>query len=454
MIEFKNFEYKKEYKELIETFIPDAGNRGLVLIFEKTDENISLSTGDYFNKLTLDEYFFIESSNIKRGLYNLLKTYTGKDLKWGMLVGVNPLKLFTKLIEGYGIEEATSILKNGYYLSEEKIELGFSILKFQNPIRKTLYGKNSIYIDIPFCPSRCSYCSYSTYKIDDNLINDYLKVLSYEIEEVSKRIKFILQSIYIGGGTPSSIGARNLNKLLNVVKENFKNPEELTVEIGRPDTINREILEVLKSQKVDRISINPQSMKDETIKALGRNHSASDIVDSFNLAREYGFNNINMDLIIGLPGETGEDFFNTLEIIKKLKPESVSIHALALKKGSELTQSGYYDDSIEEFQKIRDDFIVNEGYIPYYLYRQKNMYLNIENIGYSKPGKESLYNIAMMEDIQNILGLGLGSTTKVIKDDKILRHMNYRRLKDYVENIEKNIEDKLKLFGGSLDEII
>ena len=454
MIEFRNIQYNKEYKELIETFIPDSGNKGLVLIFEKNDNILSLTVGNYVNKLKIDEYFTEETSNIKRGIYNLLKIYTGQDLKWGMLVGVNPLKLFTKLIDKYGIQKSNLILKEGYFLSDEKIKLGLSILENQNPIRKILTGKNSIYIDVPFCPSRCSYCSYSIYKVDFDLINNYLNTLSYEIKTVSKYCNFIPQSIYIGGGTPSSIGAKNLSILLNIVKENFKKPEEFTVEIGRPDTINAEILDVLELYGVDRISINPQTMKDETLKKLCRNHSSRDVLDSFNLARRYGFNNINMDLIIGLPDETSLDFFNTLEIIKELSPESISIHALSLKKGSELTQSGYFGNGIEEFQKIRDDFIENQDYIPYYLYRQKNIFLNIENIGYSKLGKESLYNVAMMEDMQNILGLGLGSTTKVINGDKIFRHMNYRRLKDYLENIDKNIEDKLKIFGGNIDEII
>lgn len=448
MIEFKNINYKKEYKELIETFIPDLGNRGLILVLEKIKNCLEISLGGYEDKLEIDDYFSAESSNIKRAIYKLLSTYTKDELEWGMLVGVNPLKLFNKLENEFGREESFNILKRGYFLSDNKIKLGYSILDNQKLIRRDLINKKSIYIDIPFCPTRCSYCSYATYKTENDLIEKYLDTLIYEIEKTSNVVEINPQNIYIGGGTPSSIGSKNLDKLLGYLAKKISKPEEFTVEIGRPDTIDKQILEVLKKYEVDRISINPQTMKDETLKVLGRNHSSENINEAFYLAREMGFNNINTDLIIGLPGETPKDFFDTLEKIKRLNPESISIHALALKKGSMLRESGYQSKKTLEFQKIRDDFIESNDYIPYYLYRQKNMYLNIENIGYSKINMESKYNIAMMEDLQNIIGFGLGSTTKIIENDKIFRHMNYRRLADYVENIDKNIEAKLELLGG------
>lgn len=453
MIEFVNFDYKKEYRELIETFIPKAGNRGQIFVFSKLGNYLKINVESYSNKIEIDNYFSKEESNIKRTIYKLLREYFKEELLWGMLVGVNPLKLFLKLEKEFGLEKSKEILREGYFVSSEKINLGFEILDNQKPIRKELEGKQSIYIDIPFCPSRCSYCSYSTYKVNDDLVEKYLKKLTLEMEKVSKNINIKPQNIYIGGGTPSSIGRKNLEKLLNSVFANWGRVEEITVEIGRPDTINSEILKTLKSFEVDRISINPQTMNDKTLKILGRNHTSEEVIESFSLARGLGFNNINADLIIGLPQETHKHFQKTLERIKILNPESLSIHALALKKGSKLAESGFENEGLFEFQKIRNGFVEKENYLPYYLYRQKNMFLNIENIGYSKLGMECKYNVGMMEDIQDVIGFGLDSTTKIINKNKIIRHMNFRTLSDYFKYLDKNIDDKIELLEGKSYDI-
>lgn len=446
MIEYRNFEYKKEYKELIETFIPSFGNRGLILMLEKVQGLLLINIEDYSDYIEIDDYFPGEESNIKRAIYKLLRKYLRRDLDWGMLVGVNPLKLFLKLEDRLGREEAIRILKEGYFLSKVKIDLGFETIDNQRHMRKKLEGRTSLYIDIPFCPSKCSYCSYSTYRYDEELIEDYIEKLLYEMKVISNKLSLQPQNIYIGGGTPSAIGGKYLNQVLEGIAKYFSGWEELTVEIGRPDTINKNILSLLKSYEVDRISINPQTMKEETLKLLGRDHSILDIYRAFKEARAMGFDNINADLIIGLPGEDANIFRETLQKIKELNPESLSIHALAMKKGSKLRDSGFLLPEEKEFVEVRDKYINQEAYRPYYLYRQKNMYLNIENIGYSKDGYESFHNVAMMEDIQSIIGLGLASSTKLIKKGKIRRHMNYRLMRDYLEKIDRNIEDKVKIW--------
>lgn len=448
MIEYLNFKYNKEYKELIEAFIPNLKDKGLILVLELEEYLLKITIGDYKDSVNINKNLK-EKTSIKQGIYKLLSKYKKRDLKWGILVGVNPLKLFKSLEEKWGTLKAREVLKDIYYIEKEKIELGFEILNLQKPIKDKLKKKSSIYINIPFCPSKCKYCSYPTYLTDESLMDEYIDLLILEIKSFFKNFNSEITSIYIGGGTPSSVGVERLEKLLHEIKPIIEKSEEFTIELGRPDTISEQLLNMIKKYRVDRISINPQSMKDKTLRSIGRNHTKDDIIDKILLARKLGFKNINMDLIIGLPGEEKEDFISTLEYIKKLKPESLSVHSLALKKGSKLTEEKYRGKAEEDFQRIRDDFVEKNFYIPYYLYRQKHMYLNIENIGYSKNGFESLYNIAMMEDIQNIYGFGLGSSTKIVNDN-IKRQMNPRTLKDYKDNIEKTVLDKLDLYRSTL----
>lgn len=439
MIEFKNIEYQKEYKELAQFFLDDGD-----YVFIKNGDSLEFFADNYNDKILIADVIEAEKSNIKIAIFKLLERYTKKTLPWGILVGVNPLKKFRKIINQYE-DTSREILSEKYLIDNSKIDLGMHVIKTQSALVGTIKGKTSIYVDIPFCTTRCAYCAYPTYRLDDDLIADYLKALEREISETLDELKLDLASIYIGGGTPSAIGWKNLDRVLKML-ERFSDKEiEYTVEIGRPDSIDKNILDALKYYAVDRISINPQTMSDATLKSIGRGHSVEDIKRAFFDARRLGFNNINMDLIMELPGESADDFKKSLIEISALEPESITIHALSLKKSSELTLDGMDSSFGGEFSKVRDEFLNVSDYKPYYLYRQKNINPYLENVGYTKPGFESLYNIAMMEDLNHIIGFGLGATTKFLVDNGLKKNMNHRNIRDYIEKIDEDIKNKRNL---------
>lgn len=443
MLDFINMTYNKEYLELAEAFVPGISKSEEEVFVERAGDYLKLKTSTFEDQTSLDSYFSYEKTNIKRGIYNLFKKYTNRDLAWGILVGVNPLKLIKNLLAKSDKDQARRILAEGYFLEQEKIDLAFEIIKKQEPFVKDLRGQAHIYIDIPFCPSKCSYCAYPTYLIDPEKIKLYTESLIKEIDTFFSQTQMDFATVYIGGGTPSALGSDNLTRVIKTLRKYLTDIKEFTVEIGRPDTFDKDLLLMLKENKVDRISINPQSMNDNTLDRIGRKHSALDIEKSFRLARDLGFDNINMDLIIGLPGEETQDFESSLKRVLDLGADSISIHSLALKKSSSLSQRGYEDDGDFAFEKVRNNLMVESVYEPYYLYRQKHIYLNLENIGYAKIGKECLYNIAMMEDLGPVVGFGLGATSKLILDKKIKRHMNPRTLKDYLAGTEESALNKI-----------
>ena len=310
-------------------------------------------------------------------------------------------------------------------------------------------------IGIPFCPNTCLYCSFASYSIEkfENQVELYLEALMKEISFASTYITDTkLTTIYIGGGTPTSLSENQLERLLaHIDKEiDFSNIKEYTVEAGRPDSITLEKLEILKKYKVSRISINPQSMSQKTLDIIGRKHTVDQVRQAFNLAREAGHDNINMDIIIGLPGENIDDVSYTLDEINKLNPESLTVHALAVKRAARLNEEidKYKDlrpDDIGQMRRLTGEYTNSSGYNPYYLYRQKNVSDNIENIGYARPGRECLYNILMMEDKHNILALGAGAMSKFVYYDKpkVRRVENVKSLKDYIERIDEMIYRKI-----------
>lgn len=449
MIACSNFKYNKEYQELIEAFIPNFKDKGLNIFLEKTKEQLLVNIGQEKITKEIDKYFNIEKSNIKRCLYSIFSKYTNKELAWGILVGVNPLKLFRKLEAEFGREKAEEILQNGYLVSKEKIKLGFLVVDKQEKILENQFGNNSIYINIPFCPTKCNYCSYPTYLVDEERVEKYTKALEKEIRLFFEKTSLEISTAYIGGGTPSSIGASRLDRIIKLVKDRNNNIREFTVEVGRPDTINEELIDMLKQNKINRISINPQTMINKTLETIGRKHNKEEILSTYKLAKKKGFDNINMDLIMGLPGEDADDFAKSLEEVVSLEPASISIHSLSLKKGSKLTESGYENNKSGDFEDLRNTIMKKSGYFPYYLYRQKHMYLNIENIGYAKEGCESLYNIFMMEDVHNIIGFGLAATSKKIEKNKIFRYMNPRLMDSYLDNIEKIVDEKISLLRSN-----
>lgn len=399
-------------------------------------------------------------SRIKRRLYVILKTYTGKTLPWGTLTGIRPTKIaMTKLEEGMDEEAIASYMKKTYFASDEKIRLSIEIAKRERQLLSTIDYQHgySLYIGIPFCPTTCLYCSFTSYPIGKwaGRTQLYLDALYREMEYVARKKQGCpLETVYFGGGTPTSLTAEDLDQLITKLKAtfDFSRVQEFTVEAGRPDSITREKFAVLKKHGVTRISINPQTMKQETLDLIGRHHSVQDVKDCFHLAREMGFDNINMDLIIGLPEEELPDVRATMEEIKALSPDSVTVHSLAIKRAARLnTMKEVYKDlkivNTQEMIDLTARYAREMGLEPYYLYRQKNMAGNFENVGYAAPGKACIYNILIMEEKQTIVACGAGTTTKVLfaGENRLERVENVKDVEQYIGRIDEMIERKERL---------
>ncbi len=401
---------------------------------------------------------------IKRTIYELLMKETGIRPQWGLLTGVRPAKLVSILLEeGKSDEECMRFLIEDYLVMEHKAELAVKVAKAE---QKILAGNKpeeiSLYIGIPFCPTRCLYCSFTAYPLHQykNRVDEYLDAMFQELDWLAAYSKkFVMKNIYIGGGTPTSLNEAQLERLLQKVEELFHPDEtmEYTVEAGRPDTITREKLRLMKTYGVNRISINPQTMNDKTLMAVGRKHNVEDICRVFREAREEGHENINMDLILGLPGETAEDVRHTMEEIRKLEPDNVTVHTLAVKRASRLREElDQHDmttaDTLEEMLNIAAEYAGKMGMEPYYMYRQKNMVGNFENVGYCHPGKEGVYNVQIMEEKQTILAAGAGASTKTVdpETDRIERVFNVKSIEDYIGRIDEMIERKRTGLGGNI----
>lgn len=400
-------------------------------------------------------------NRLKQLIYTALSEYTGKKLPWGTLTGIRPTKIpMTLLEQGTSKGEILHYMQEHYFVSTEKGELAIEIADREKKLLDTLHYENgySLYIGIPFCPTTCLYCSFTSYPIFSwkKRMGEYLDALEKEIDFVAERYKDrVLDTIYIGGGTPTTLEAEELTRILNKLGKSFdlSHLKELTVESGRADSITYEKLLAMKEGGVTRISVNPQTMKQETLDLIGRQHTVEQVKEAFALAREAGFSNINMDLILGLPGETAEDVRNTMAEIKKLAPDSLTVHSLAIKRASRLNrwieENGIsLLNNTEETMGITMEGAREMGLLPYYLYRQKNMSGNFENVGYAKEGKFGIYNILIMEEKQTIVALGAGSITKrVYGDGRIERCDNVKDVGLYIEKIDEMIERKRRLFA-------
>ena len=397
----------------------------------------------------------------KRFLYRTLCELTGKTLPWGNLTGIRPTKIAYGLLdEGKSHQEILEYLQEKHYVSEEKALLSIDIAERERELLKDVHyeGGYSLYIGIPFCPTTCLYCSFTSYAIAAyrNRVEEYVDCVIREMEYVSKRYDHkILDSVYIGGGTPTTLEAHQLDRMIGRLKElfDFSTVQEFTVEAGRADSITREKLEVLYKHGVSRISVNPQTMKQETLDIIGRRASVEQTIEAYRLAREVGFDNINMDLILGLPGELEEDVQNTINGVVELNPDSLTVHSLAIKRASRLNQWIQENGvsmlhNTDETMRIAAEGAKKLGMEPYYLYRQKNMSGNFENVGYAREGKLGLYNILIMEEKQTIVALGAGSITKlVLPDGRIERCDNVKDVALYIEKIEEMIQRKEDLFA-------
>lgn len=399
---------------------------------------------------------------LKTLLYELLSEITGRTLPWGTLTGIRPTKIpMAFLDEGHLPKTGEEHLRKVYKVSEEKIRLCSQVAVNEKRILESVDFNDSysLYVGIPFCPTICLYCSFSSFPLNvwANKVDAYLDALIREIEVIGREMKSKkLTSVYMGGGTPTSLNGKQMDRLLTAIETHFdlSTVKEFTIEAGRPDSFELEKLQVMKCHGIERISINPQTLNQKTLDIIGRRHTVEDVYRAFDMARQVGFSNVNMDLILGLPGETQEAVAHTLAGIRQMDPESMTVHSLAVKRASRLNQNlELYPPAPFETVNQMIHMAWNEaemmGMEPYYLYRQKNMAGNLENVGYAKAGKECLYNILIMEEKQTIVALGAGGSTKIVypNENRIERIENVKSVKDYIERIDEMIHRKTDYFS-------
>ena len=384
-------------------------------------------------------------------LYHLLQNNIGAYAPWGALTGVRPTKMIREWINaGQSDEEITGQLLNTFCVHEDRVRLAMAVAHAENRLAARIItgDRLGVYVSIPFCPSRCSYCSFNTahkpYSIETQA--RYVQAIEAECQELLRNLRetgMSISSIYIGGGTPTALSDSLLENLLTAVKEIVHANIEYTIEAGRPDTITRSKLRIMRKYGANRISINPQTFNNRTLEAIGRNHTTQDFFRAFEMAREEGFNCINTDIIAGLPGEGPEDMQCTMEALAPLNPENITIHTLAIKRASKLNEHRM-DHSLSPYMlpcaqtikaqlQIAHEGCIAQGLFPYYLYRQKNMAALFENTGYSRPGHECLYNVGMMAELQTVLGIGAGAVSKYVDGAKITRKFNVKNPEIYIE---------------------
>ena len=438
-----------------------------VAVEKQTDSNMSAPEGlegwtltaHFAGKADLSDHSATKNV-IKKLFYQMLVGRTGHELPWGSLTGIRPTKIaLSRLEAGWKEDDIRRFMKETYMTSDEKINLSVEIAAREKRLMEPInYDSGySLYVGIPFCPTTCLYCSFTSYPISKwkGRTGLYLEALFKELEYTAEKMKGRpLDTIYFGGGTPTSLPAEDIDAILCKLEQLFdtKNVLEFTVEAGRPDSITEEKLKVLASHGISRISINPQTMNQKTLDLIGRRHTVENVKEKFHMARALGFDNINMDLIMGLPGEDLDDVKHTLEEIEALKPDSLTVHSLAIKRAARLNmfKEEYADLKISntpEMIALSEACVRRMGMEPYYLYRQKNMAGNFENVGYSLPGKACIYNILIMEEMQTIAACGAGTTTKVVfpSENRRERCENVKEVEQYISRIDEMIGRKEKI---------
>lgn len=465
----KNHNFHFELENLTRLFFPnekitvirDFSEPQPPYIYTEVSDKITISVNiGSFNKsetavkkLTDDDNELVSAQL----LYKLLCDFTGLTQPWGILTGVRPVKLLRRLAEESSEEQAVKKFLNDFFVSNEKTALSRETEHNERKILELSRPESfSLYVGIPFCPSRCSYCSFVMASIEraEKLIEPYTKLLCEEIKrtaEIANKLGLRLETVYFGGGTPTTLSAEQLDTVLGTVNKSFdmSTCREFTVEAGRPDTIDIAKLFALKENKVDRISINPQTTNDEVLKTIGRKHTAQQFFDAFELARKCGFDNINTDLIAGLPTDTPESFKNSLDSIVKLNAECITVHTLCMKRASRLTTEGVTLDlqqarDAREMLAYTQNILGQNEYIPYYMYRQSRMVGNLENVGWSKRGFESLYNVYVMDETHTILACGSGGVTKLKRNnpDYLERIFNFKYPYEYIDRFDELIQRK------------
>lgn len=467
--------YKYECEKIIRIFFPSEK----VLEAVATDEHdryisCEIKTGDAENvyscrafiggkaaeysfsyPVTEDESDSLRERLLAKAMIKVLTEITGIVPTWGILTGIRPAKLMRKYISEIGTENAVKMFTDFFEANREKTFLAKNVALFENKvIEESDIRSFSLYVSIPFCPTRCSYCSFVSHSVDSakKLIPAYVKCLCEEIKEtacLAKENSLKLETVYIGGGTPTSLDASQLKEITDALNLYFdmKNVKEFTVEAGRPDTITPEKLQVLKNAGVSRISINPQTFSDSVLDAIGRRHTAEDTLEKFRLARETGFDNINMDFIAGLPTDTLEGFCASIDKAVELSPENITVHTLSVKRSSDMNQTGKEYCTAEETQKMveyANKILTENGYLPYYMYRQSKSVANLENVGWCKPSYPCLYNIYMMEEIHTVLAVGASAVTKLTLPgrDELQRIFNYKYPYEYISDFSEMLRRK------------
>ena len=400
-------------------------------------------------------------NHVKELVYQTVSEKTGRQLPWGDLTGIRPVKLMSGLLaSGYSDGEAQQYMKRTWFVSDKKARLALETARREEKLMKGFPAEEgySLYIGIPFCPTICLYCSFGSHplKVWKKKTDLYLDTLEKELRAIPDMMQGRRpDTIYIGGGTPTSLSEKQLLRLMTLVSDLFVSGQlrEYTVEAGRPDTITAEKLQILRQFPVDRISVNPQTMNQQTLDRIGRQHTVEETREAFFRAREAGFDNINMDLIVGLPGEGEKEVAHTLDEIRKLGPDSLTVHSLALKRATRLHlfRDVYEEESFtnsERIMEMTEQCASDLGMSPYYLYRQKNIAGNFENVGYAREGKACLYNILIMEQRQTIIGTGSGASSKLILDgDRVERAENVKDLQQYLARIDEMLERKRTLLN-------
>lgn len=476
VIEGKDFKY--ELEKLSRLFLPFQ-------IFRFSDDTESLNDAEYYihavtkwsgskfkllielsldgkyekREETADSEMYCEQ-RLSLMLFDCFVAITKYRPPWGVLTGIRPAKLLGRFIARDGYEKTKHIFKEKLFVDDEKTELCFDCYNSEEKIiNRSTADSFSLYISIPFCPSRCNYCSFVSHSVQqaEKLIPEYINVLCKELKEtgeIAKKLSLKLKTVYIGGGTPTTLTAEQLFTVMSAVSSNFNlsDIEEYTVEAGRPDTITEEKLKVILNCGATRISINPQTMNDQVLEKIGRQHTVKETVDAFNLARKVGFKNINMDLIACLSGDSFESFANTVDSVIALSPENVTVHCLTLKRSSNLSKSNTVFDYGEGETAVKmlsyaKQKLTEAGIKPYYMYRQSKTVGNLENVGYAKEGYEGLYNVYIMDETHTILACGASAVTKLREPngEMIERVFNFKYPYEYINRYDELSERKKRI---------
>lgn len=478
-VKLNNKEFNYDVYQIINLFFlfPD-----IKFVEENYDYNIEVKEDVIVIQKGSESYEYIinksykRKEEVKKAVFLYFSKHTTDELPWGTLIGIRPSKKALELLQAGLSEEAIiAEFKEKHVTREDKAQLCIDVAKFEKNIVNTKKDNISVYIGMPFCPTRCLYCSFASNPIEKckDIVEPYLQSLAHEIKEVSSYIqekKLKIECVYFGGGTPTSVNDEQFEFIMKCIYEGFtekNNVKEFTVECGRPDSITYKKLSTMKKYGVHRISINPQTMNDDTLKLIGRTHSVGDVTEKFTMARELGFDNINMDLIVGLPGEKITHIIKTCEKILELKPDSITIHGLSIKRASKLHEKmlNNYRFEVpgqEELNKMYEYTVELSKKLhmkPYYMYRQKNMVGNMENIGYTRPGYEGIYNIQMIEEKQTVIALGADAVCKVVflDENRHERFANIKDVREYIKRLDEMIQKKIELletlYGSDANEL-